>query len=177
MGGTWPTGSVPLDTWSALQRQRTAWGKCSRWRPGLHYRPDGGRRAVNVPYCKRGCEDCFLQGERRSSIRSNLPPLKKNSHTKKRLFSLVFTKGVMVLLFCLKQKVVWFCQYSISRLWKIFFCTLTQVNLPQWNLLYQNVSRGHPGDSSYLPTAVTCLICVFFWGMFSDGIKFLYTLA
>lgn len=83
MGGTWRTGSVPLDTWSALQRRRTVWEKCSRWRPGLHYRPDEGRRAVNVPYCKRGCEDCFLRGERRSSIRSNLTPLKKTATQKK----------------------------------------------------------------------------------------------
>lgn len=74
MGGTWLTGLVPLDTWSALQKQRMVWGKCSRWPPGPHYRPGGGRRAVNVSYCKRGHEDCFLQGERRRSIRSNLPP-------------------------------------------------------------------------------------------------------
>lgn len=80
MDGTWRTGSVPLVTWSALRKQRMAWGKCSRWPPGLHYRPGGERRAVNVSYCKRGHEDCFLhegrgwRRRRRRSIRSNLPP-------------------------------------------------------------------------------------------------------
>lgn len=74
MEGTWLTGSVPLDTWSALQKQRMVWGKCSRWPPGLHYRPGGERRTVNVSYCKWGHKDCFLQGERRRSIKWNLPP-------------------------------------------------------------------------------------------------------
>lgn len=54
MGGTWPTGSVPLDTWSARQRPRTVWGRCSRWPPGPRYKPGGARRALNVSYCKGG---------------------------------------------------------------------------------------------------------------------------
>ncbi len=99
MDGTWLTGSVPLDTWSALQKQRMVWGKCSRWPPGLHYKPGGERKAVNVSYCKGGHEDCFLLGGRRS-IRSNLPP----THPHKRLFSPVFTKGVMLLLFFVLSK-------------------------------------------------------------------------
>lgn len=96
MGGTWLTGLVPLDTWSALQKQRMVWGKYSRWLPGLHYRPGGERRVINASYCKRRHEDCFLEGERRR-IRSNLPP----THPPKRLFSPVFTKDVMLLLLLL----------------------------------------------------------------------------
>lgn len=98
MGGTWLTGLVPLDTWSALQKQRMVWGKSSRWPPGLHYKPGGERRAVNASYCKGGHEDCFLQGERRS-IRSTPHPPPLQTHPHKRLFSPVFTKGVMLLLF------------------------------------------------------------------------------
>lgn len=79
MGETWLTGLVPLDTWSALQKQRMVWGKYSRWLPGLHYRPGGERRVINASYCKRRHEDCFLEGERRR-IRSNLPP--KHTHPK-----------------------------------------------------------------------------------------------
>lgn len=102
-GGTWQTGSMPLDTWSVLQKQRMVWGKSLRWPPGLHYRPDEERRAVNVPFCKRGHGDCFLWGGRRRSTRSNLTPphLPPPQQPQKRLFLPVFTKGVMLLLFWL----------------------------------------------------------------------------
>lgn len=50
---TWPTASVPLGTWSAQPRPRTACGTCLRWPPERRCRSASARIQTAASYCER----------------------------------------------------------------------------------------------------------------------------
>uniref|UniRef100_A0A674HE99 Ras homolog family member C n=1 Tax=Taeniopygia guttata TaxID=59729 RepID=A0A674HE99_TAEGU len=58
-GGTWPTGSTPLATWSAQPRRRRGCGRCSRWPPVLACRSARTRSAEAARCCEQPrCTAC-----------------------------------------------------------------------------------------------------------------------
>ena len=117
---TWPTRSVPSDIWSAPRKQRMAWGKCLRWPPERRCRPGGARRATSVFCCRGG--HCLLTwgcggGATRGRHQRTTPPHPRptQTHPHKRLCSPVFTKGVILFIFCLKQVVLSVFNFEVMR--------------------------------------------------------------
>lgn len=135
--GTWPTGSMPLVTWSAQPRRRKAWGRCLRWPPGQRCRPrDEARRVAAICYKGSG-----LAGSGGRDGWGNKP-----GHEKHLSSVLTSYKGGLRWTGCYRDKGEKSSQAKGKKKAKVKYDRKGTIYSPRWELL-----------PSYTNTVITCL--------------------